>query len=118
MWGYVYRGGDAAAAYFVQWTSGQVDRHGANFDLILGIWGEGTTRSDRDLVSLAYRRTDTGPGFMIIDSANRPAASSDLIGTALSRNDVVGTPLAKAAFEIADALLGQDGRIAELLRVV
>jgi len=115
VWGYVYRGNIAEAAYFVQWTLGDVDRHGANFDLIVGKWGEGTNRSDRTLVSLAFRRTDSGPACMVIDSAGRPSASSDLVGKALARNEVVDTQIAKTAFEIVDALMAQDERISELV---
>lgn len=52
VWGYLHRGDAAEAAYFVQWTLGQVDRHGANFDLIVGKWGTGTSRHDRSWSSI------------------------------------------------------------------
>src|SRR4026208_2324203 len=83
VWGYVYRGNIAEAADFVQWTLGDVDRHGANFDLIVGKWGEGTNRSDRTLVSLAFRRTDSGPACMVIDSAGAAAGSRGRRGPGL-----------------------------------
>lgn len=38
--GFVYEGDDAAAVYFIQWTVGGVDTHGANFELIIGRWGD------------------------------------------------------------------------------
>jgi hypothetical protein len=41
--GLVYRGADPTAAYFVYWTAGDVDSHGAHFDLIVGRWGERAT---------------------------------------------------------------------------
>jgi hypothetical protein len=114
VWGNLHRGKSAEAAHFVRWTLGQVDRHGANFDLIVGTWGEGTTASDRCAVSLECQRTDWGPMFMVIDSAHRPVASSNLVGRALSRGEVIDTPLAQVAFELADAIWLQDTRIAEL----
>ncbi len=40
VWGYAYRGDDALAAYFVEWTRGHSYRE-ATFDLIIGQWGEG-----------------------------------------------------------------------------
>lgn len=92
VWGYVYDSGGATAAYFVQWTLGHVDRHGAQFDLIIGEWGDEAQRSDRCSISLEFRRTDQGPSFMVIDSADRPIASSDLVGESLARADVIGTP--------------------------
>jgi hypothetical protein len=117
VWGYVHDSGGAAAVYFVQWTLGHVDRHGATFDLIIGKWGEGAQRSDRCSVSLEFRRTDRGPAFMVIDSGNRPVASSDLVGRSLARVEVIGTPLAEVAFSIVDAVWLQDERIAEVAGV-
>jgi len=113
--GFVHTPEASIAAYFVHWTLSRVADHGVNFDLIIGRWGEGTSARDRILVSLAYRLLDSGPGFMIIDAANRPAASSELIGRALSRAEVVGQPVAQQAFGIVDAVLAQDERAAELL---
>jgi hypothetical protein len=115
VWGYVYRPAGPAAAYFVQWTLGQVDRHGAHFDLIIGRWGEGADRSERCSVSLEFRRTEQGPSFMVIDSAARPVSSSELVGSILARLDVIGTPLAELAFNIVDAIWLQDERIAEVV---
>ena len=109
--GFVYGGDDAAAAYFVQWTVGGVDSHGAHFDLIIGKWGEGATASDRSAVALEFRRTERGPSFMVIDASGRPAGRSNLVGAALPRAAVVGTPLAKVAFDIVDAVWIQDSRI-------
>ncbi len=104
------------AAYFVQWAVGRVPDHGALFDLILGQWGNATTAADRVLVTLDYRLNDTGPAFMVIDSAGRPAAESELIGQALARAEVIGQPVAAEAFAVADAVLAHDARIAELTR--
>src|SRR5262249_28705133 len=52
VWGHAHGPAGTVAAYFVQWTLGQVDRHGAHFDLIIGKWGTGANRSDRFSVSL------------------------------------------------------------------
>lgn len=115
VWGYLHRGDITEAAYFVQWTLGQVDRHGANFDLIVGKWGPGTSREGRSAVALEFRRTEKGPVFTVVDSRNRPIAASDLVGKALTRSRVVGTPLARAAFELVDAVWLHDERIAEIV---
>jgi hypothetical protein len=103
------------AAYFVQWAVGRVADHGALFDLVLGRWGAGATAADRVLVTLDYRITDTGPAFMVIDSAGRPADDPSMVGRALSRAEVVGQPVAAESFTVADAVLAQDARIAEVL---
>jgi hypothetical protein len=115
VWGFVHSSAGTAAAYFVQWAVGRVADHGALFDLILGRWGDGTTARDRVLVALDYRLTDCGPAFMVIESVGRPAAESDQIGRALARTEVVGQPIAEAAFTVADAVLAQDARVKKLL---
>jgi len=115
VWGFVHRGAVIEAAYFVQWTLGEVERHGANFDLIIGLWGDATNSKDRCAVSMELHRTSDGPSFTVIDSVDRPAASSDLVGKALARHEVIGTPLATQAFELVDAIWLLDKRIAEIV---
>lgn len=116
--GFVQRGDETEAAYFVQWTLGQVERHGANFDLIIGKWGDAADSKERFAVSMELHRTSSGPMFTVIDAAHRPAASSDWVGKALARDEVIGTPLAQQAFELVDAIWLQDARIAEIVEAV
>lgn len=53
---------------------------------------------------------------MVIDGHDRPvAANSHLASRILQRSDVIGQPIAEEAFAIVDAILEQDGRVAELL---
>lgn len=115
VWGYAYEGDACVASYFVHWTIGHVSDHGANFDMIIGPWGEGAASENRNAVSLAYRLAETGPSFMVIDARTRPIARSPLVGNALDRNQVLGTPTANRAFDIADAVLAYDERISEIL---
>jgi hypothetical protein len=115
VWGFVRRDREPFAAYFVHWTQGHVADSGANFDLILGEWGEGTRPQDRCTVSLIYRFTDSGAGFMVIDAGTRDLAQSDLVCQALSRAEVIGQPIAHDVFMLCDAILTQEERVAELL---
>ena len=116
VWGLANRGTAAEAAYFVEWTAGAIARHGAHFDLIIGRWGEDATSAHRVAVSLAFRHTAEGPQFMVIDASERPTAGSNLVGRAMSRSDVLDTPLAAQAFAIVDAIWLHDNRIAELTK--
>jgi len=116
VWGLIRSRGDAEAAYFVHWALGKVATQGAHLDLIVGQWGDGTTRADRCAVSLHYRRTDKGPAFMVVDASERPVARNELVGRGLRRSEVVGTALAERAFAVADAVWLQDTRIDELRR--
>jgi hypothetical protein len=114
VWGEIHRGDRTEAVYYVQWTLGRVADHGANVDLILGRWGDGTTPRDRYGVSLAFRRTDNGPAFMVIDGATRPIARSELVGKTLRRDEIMGTPLAGGVFDLVDVIWSQDDRIEEV----
>jgi hypothetical protein len=115
VWGYVHHGEATEAAYFVHWTLGHVAEHGAHFDLILGRWGDDATAADRFAVSLEFRHTEQGPAFMVIDAAGRPVSENDLVGRALSREEVIGTPVAKRAFDVIDFIWLQDHRIQEVV---
>ena len=107
--------GHPTAAYFVHWTLGRVDSHGAMFDLIVGEWGESATSAGRSAVAVAIRIAPEGPSFMIVDATDRPVAESELVGHVLSRGEVVDTPLAQEVFRIVDAIWLHDSRIAEIV---
>ena len=76
VWGFIHSRGHRRVVLRPLDTQ-QGRRPRANFDLILGKWGEQATARDRSLVSLAYRLFDTGPQFMVIDGHDRPSAKSD-----------------------------------------
>jgi hypothetical protein len=113
--GFVGTPQETLASYSVHWTLGRVADHGANFDLIIGHWGQDADAADRCLVALAYRLFNSGPEFMVIDAEDRPSAKSDLVGRILRRSDVIGQTIAEQSFALVDAILAQDGRVAELL---
>lgn len=112
IWGFVHvRGAETVASYTVSWTLGRtLAEHPVNMDIILGAWGEGTGAADRVGVSLLYSEGSTGPGVMVIDAAPRPMAKNPLVGAALGRDEVIGTAVAKTAFDLFDAVLLQDAR--------
>ncbi|WP_027584568.1 hypothetical protein [Bradyrhizobium sp. Ai1a-2] len=115
VWGEAYADGRCVAVYFVHWTLEHVPDHGASIELIIGQWGEGTSAQHRIAIALAYRLMEGIPSMMVINASAMPVARSPLVGRALCRDDVIGTPLAQNAFSIADAVLAQDHRVAELL---
>src|SRR6266567_1274115 len=71
VWGYLLRDEVMQTAFFVTWTKGQVRKHGAFFDLIIGKWGDGTSAEDRVAVSLEMRVVEAGPQFMGVDAGAR-----------------------------------------------
>jgi hypothetical protein len=103
--------GAAQAAYFVHWTADHPD-HGANFDLIVGRWGDGSDPLERAGVSLRFLPKK---GFMVIDAQERPfAKGQQLFSRGLARTDVIGTPLAAWVFSLVDAVWLGDDRIDEM----
>jgi hypothetical protein len=52
---------------------------------------------------------------MVVDSAGRDADSADLVGRAMSRDEVIGTEIAQLAFAIVDTIWLQDERISEIV---
>ena len=114
VWGNARSAAGELAVYYVHWTLGHVPDQGANIDLVIGKWD--AAAEDRQAIAIAYRLMETGPSMMVIDAAQRPVArNTELVGRALRREDVIETPLATEAFAIADAILEQDERVAELL---
>ena len=108
-------GGVSIAAYYVHWTVGHIPDKGANIDMILGPWGPEAGSEKRSAAALAYRLFDNGPSMMVIDAQDRPFSKISLLSRILRRDDVIGTALAKSIFDIADAILMKDKRVAELL---
>ncbi len=112
IWGVVHRSGaETVASYVLQWTPGaDLAAHPANLDLILGAWGEGTGAADRVAIALQYGDGVNGPGVSAIDAKPRRIARNPLVGAALNRDEVIGTPVAQAVFDIFDAVFLQDAR--------
>ncbi len=111
VWGMVYSRDVASAAYWMHWTVGHLTETGANLDLVLGRWGDGASAEDRVAIALVHRQQpDGGPALMVIDAGVRPITKEGLAGSALAREDVIGTPLAAQVFSITDAIYEQDGR--------
>jgi hypothetical protein len=109
--GYVHAGDATIAVYIVDWTAGHFPELNANVDLIIGKWGDGSTAADRVAVSLEMTVMDERPTYMVIDSGSRVVAQSSLVGAALNRSDVIGTPRAAEVFAVIDVISEQDGRL-------
>jgi hypothetical protein len=115
VWGSIHRSQTMVATYFVQWTLNNPE-HGANFDLIMGEWDddESVSETDCQIVALKYLTVNGSTGFAVIDAADRMADKPEFAKVALSRAQVMGTPLAVDAFAMVDAIWLRDPRIAEV----
>lgn len=112
--GFIHCDEAESVGYQVHWTKGKIEKHGAAFYFILGRWGDGTTASDRFAVALRYRADAEATGFMIVDAGETSIGSHSLVGKALSREEVVGTPLAQEIFGLVDFIWLNDKRLSEI----
>jgi len=106
----VHDGPATIAAYWMHWTVGHLSDTGANLDLVIGKWGDGTTANDRVAVALVHRELEDGSSLMVINAADRQTRNVSLASTGLAREDVIGTPMAANVFALVDAIYLQDGR--------
>jgi hypothetical protein len=113
VWGYVTHDEATVAAYFVEWTPGHEEK-AANFDLIIGKWGEDAGPVSRKAVALDFRQLDTGPAFRVINAKDRPVGTNSLVGEALNREQIIGEPIAQTIFGICDTVFREDHRISTL----
>lgn len=102
------------ALYQVHWTKNQIVKHGAEFYVVLGKFGERTTAADKFAVALHYFIEPDRSGFSVVDADKTAIASHPLVGRALARADVVDTPLAQEVFDLIDAIWLEDKNIAEV----
>ena len=78
--GLVRRDHEPYAAYQVHWTKDQVIKHGAEFYIVLGEFGDGTTAADRFAVALHFFVEDDRHGFSIVDANQTCIATHPLVG--------------------------------------
>jgi hypothetical protein len=112
--GLVRRNYEPYAIYQVHWTKHQIEKHGAEFYIILGEFGEGTTAADKFAVALHLFVEDERHGFMVVDADRTSIASHPLVGRALPRASVINTALAEEVFELVDAIWLEDENIVDV----
>jgi hypothetical protein len=93
-------------------------RHdGIIFLFSIGTWHVADAPNDRQSVGLHFRIVREQPGFMVIDATDTPWGGEQnvFLGTKLTREQVVGTPLAATAFSFADRVISDDDRVIEFI---
>jgi hypothetical protein len=112
--GLIYLHGEARAGFQVHWTPGHVAEHGAGFYFIVGRWGKTAAAMDRVGVALRYGETQSGFAFTVVNAADTPLAGNELAERLLSRDEVIGTPLAQEVFDMVDFIWLTDSRIMDI----
>lgn len=113
--GYVYRDGDARAAYHAFWTLGHPDE-GIRFVVGLGEWGKGTSPEARFAFSLDFRPRPQGScGFRLVNASRAVREEAVALGRPMDREDALDHPLTSELFAICEVLLTEDSRIRDFL---
>jgi hypothetical protein len=115
--GRVWVGDLIHATFRAQWTPGR-SAQPAVFDLVLGDHEDGAGPERRIGVSVTYRNEDGQGEFMLIDAADRPFSTSEVMGKALRAKQVAGSPLAREVFDLAGDILRSLPQFAEIETVV
>lgn len=109
IWGDISEGSTVKAIYYVTWTVDDA-AHDVNVDLVIGPW-DGAPPESRKLAALLYRPAALNGSFMVIDAVGRPADKRTVCGSAMMRNEVIGTDLASFVFDLVDSVWLTDPRI-------
>ncbi len=107
--GFVNDENGAYAVYLVRWAPGR-PQHDATIAVSIGGWG-GDESTPRRLVVLSHRILESGPGFMIVNAAESPWVADGFLGSPVSRDEALASPLAAQVFAILDAADEQDSRL-------
>jgi len=112
--GWVYRDGDAYAAYYAGWTEGHVD---GNVSLIIGIgpWDDAHTPADRRSFGLECWEADGEIRFGIAEPSESRYGDARVLGTMLSRDAALGDPDLPEVFHVAEHIAQDDPRVAAAL---
>ena len=112
--GFVYKDGDAYAAYCAMWsTNCPID--GVNIALGIGEWGDDQSPSDRTCFGLIVRRIADEYTLRVIDPEESAWKNKKVLGDMLSRNEGISHPLLKETFTIVERIVEEHSAIREHL---
>lgn len=96
------------ASYLVRWTScsSHLD---PEFRLYFGDWSDDAPPGARFVMRADYRKSENA--FMVIDAGLGLADTSD--ATYLTRDEVIGTPMAAECFSVIDAVFAKHTQLEE-----
>ena len=111
--GFVYKDGDAYAAYCATWSTNHPG-DGVNIALGIGEWGD-QSPSGRTCFGLIVRRIADEYSLRVIDHEESAWKNKKVLGDMLSRNEGISHPLLKEAFTIVERIVEEHSAIREFL---
>ena len=114
--GYLHREGSGTIYYRFNWTIGKIAEHGVTIEVIFGQWDNQKPRGDGYGIVIYYREDDEVCGFMIGNADDTSLAKHPLVGHAVRREEIAGTPVAKELFEAIDYIWLHDDRLKDIAK--
>ena len=109
---YVYRNGDAFAAYYVLFTNGHKDKV-AHSLIGLGEWGEDGSPALRKAFAVNIWDDGGNWGVSVTDKEDSPWSHVEFMGAILSRTEALQHQWIKDVFHITDHIVSEDKMVIE-----
>jgi hypothetical protein len=112
--GWVYRDGDAYAAYYAGWTEGHSN---GVVSLIIGVgeWSEDERPEDRRSFGLKCWEADDDIRFGVVNPADSRYGDVRVLGKMMSRTAALEDPAMPEIFHIAEHIAQDDPRVSAAL---
>jgi len=114
--GFVYRNGDAFAAYYAGWTEG----HQRGVELIIGIgnWDEDAAQEDRRSFGLRCWEEEDHVNFEVQEPAASRYGQNTYLGAMMPRSAALKDPELAEVFHVAEHIAEDDPRVRAVLEGV
>jgi hypothetical protein len=106
---------NGTTAYVVQWAPGTNGSHSAHIGLVFGDWGEGSGAAGRSHLAVEARQNRGAVDLRVINASQSVIDAAPLAAKALTRAEVMGTPLKDRAFFYCEQIRVQDARVGGFL---
>ena len=112
--GFVYKNGDAHAAYCAMWSIYHPDG-GVNIAIGIGEWGDERSPGDRTCFALIIQSTEDEYTFRVVEPDKSAWKDHRVLGDMLSRSKGINHPLLSEVFAIAERIIDEHPAIGEYL---
>jgi hypothetical protein len=102
-------------AYVVQWAPGTNGSHSVQIGFVFGPWDAGTSAAERRHVAVEARPNKGAVDLRIIDAARSVIDARPLAAKAMTRAEVLGTPLKDQVLFYCEQIRVQDARVGGFL---
>lgn len=114
--GFIFKDGDAYAVYYAGWVPSHSEKK-VSFAIAIGEWDDSSTVEDRTCFGLEAYEEKEEILFKIIEPADSPWNTTELLGKMISRDDALNNPLIKEVFDIVEHIIRNHDSIKKYLKL-